>query len=438
MSKFVKTDFCILILQASRFNAYQSFCAGHPEAMDVLRKAFQQFPLELESFEQRCSSIVSSILENGVKPACSEPVHNKRSSAAPSRSLTAEAVWPPMEDRKRAVSLTSLDGGKMAKSKSPYSSNSLRPRASMTAMTMISMMGSSSREKERDSSKDDNKAADICMSTSLYESQPAGAEAVAGEPTTSQRDRDKDKSSSSVARKIVMADYMIKPVQRICKYPLLLDQLLPSKALRAAPRKLTVGFGAGVEVVVESAAQAMRHVATSVNEARDRHSIAIQSSLIFSRICLGLQVQRMPSSASTSVSHSSHPSTPPSTYNTPSSLRSSPLVQTQAQTQSRLPTPTFLTSLGPCLLSGSLDVMHYSRALTAWSVGSVKAKMKIKAKYFGAFLYSGGYLILVKVGKGKRYEPRHWFSLSGWDVVRVDEEDGRLVLLFGQQIPDLP
>lgn len=407
--------------------------------MDVLRKAFQQFPLELESFEQRCSSIVSGILENGVKPVCSEPIYHKRSSAAPSKSLTVDAVRPPaVEDRKRAVSLTSLDGGKTAKLKSPYASNSLRPRASMTAMTMISMMGSSSKEKEQYFSKDDSKAADICMSTSLYESRPADTEPAAGELTTGQKDKDKDKSSSSVARKIVMADYMIKPVQRICKYPLLLDQLLPSKALRSAPRKLTVGFGAGVEVVVESAAQAMRHVATSVNEARDRHSIAIQSSLIFSRICLGLQVQRMSSSPSTSVSHSSHPGTPPSTYNTSSSLRSSPLVQTQAQTQSRLPTPIFLSSLGPCLLSGSLDVMHYSRALTAWSVGSVKAKMKIKAKYFGAFLYNGGYLILVKVGKGKRYEPRHWFSLSGWDVVRIDEEDGRLLLPLGRQIPDFP
>jgi hypothetical protein len=173
------------------------------------------------------------------------------------------------------------------------------------------------------------------------------------------------------------------------------------------------------DVVVQSAAQAMRHVAASVDAARERQSIATQSSLIFSRICLGLQVQGMLSSGSFSHSHSGSPP-----HLNSSSARGSASTQTQNSSQIRLPTPTFLSSLGPCLLSGSLDVIHYSHPVNAWLTGAIKGKIKMKAKYLGAFLYDGGYLIFVKAGKGKRYEPRHWFALDGWDVVSIDEEEG--------------
>ena len=225
-----------------------------------------------------------------------------------------------VEDHKRAKSLTCLDG----------TARSLRSRSSMT-MTLDSMASSS-------------------------------------EPR-----RDKG------LRRIAFADYLIKPVQRICKYPLLLDQLLPSKVLRTSPEDRS-----DVHVVVESAAQAMRHVATSVDEARHRQDIATQSSLIFSRISLGL--------ASTSAIPS-------------------PLVQILTQ--------DFLSSLGTCVLSGSLDVMHYhpTRPLGQTS--------NIKAKYLGAFLYSGGYLILVKVCKGRKYVPRHWFSLIDFEVSDVEDDGGK-------------
>ena len=182
-------------------------------------------------------------------------------------------------------------------------------------------------------------------------------------------------------KRIAFADYLIKPIQRICKYPLLLDQLLPSKALHQLQ---TSSEGRpDIHVVVESAAQAMRHVATLVDEARHRQDIATQSSHIFSRISLGL--------ASTSAL---------------------PLPLTQIITQD------FLSSLGTCLLSGSLDVMHYhpTRPLGQTS--------NIKAKYLGAFLYSGGYLILVKVCKGRKYVPRHWFSLIDFEVSDVEDDGG--------------
>ncbi|KAF8812238.1 Dbl homology domain-containing protein [Phlegmacium glaucopus] len=309
--------------EASRFNAYQSFCAGHPEALGIVRKALQQFPLEFDAFEQRCATMVSDILESGTNFAISEPGPN------PSCDSTAQSQSLMVEDRKRAMSLTSLDG-------------TVRPLRSRPSMTMT---------------KD----------SVVFPSDPR---------------RDKG------VRRIAFSDYLIKPIQRICKYPLLLDQLLPSKALRTMLQTSPEGRS-DVHVVVESAAQAMRHVASSVDEARHRQDIATQSSLIFSRISLGL------------VSTSALPS---------------PLVQMLTQ--------DFLSSLGVCLLSGSLDVMHYhpTRPLGQTS--------NIKAKYMGAFLYSGGYLILVKVCKGRKYVPRHWFSLIDFEVSDVDDDGAMLPCSF--------
>jgi len=65
-----------------------------------------------------------------------------------------------------------------------------------------------------------------------------------------------------------------------------------------------------------------------------------------------------------------------------------------------------------------MDVLHhYADKITSTS-GT------IKAKYLGAFLYMGGYLILVKISKGKVYEPRHWLSLAGVELIDVPEDDG--------------
>ncbi|KAF8969441.1 hypothetical protein BDZ97DRAFT_1962287 [Flammula alnicola] len=277
--------------EASRFKAYQFFCAGHPEAMDIVRRAYQQYPLELDGFESRCATMVSEMLEQGAKPPASEP--RPKGSRSSTDSPPSQSQNLNVEDRKRAMSLTSLDGAV----------RSLRPRGSIV----------------------------IAKDSVAFPTEPR-----------------KEKSSPRIAFK----DYMIKPIQRICKYPLLLDQLLPSKTLRTLSQNAP-DARSDVDVVVESAAQAMRHVAIS--------HIAIQSALIFSRICLI--------------------SSP-----TPSSPSVQPL------------TPEFFSSLGDCLLSGSLDVIHYHPYRPLGQTSS------IKVKYLGAFLYSA-------VSKGRKYEPRHWFSL---------------------------
>lgn len=301
----------VSLKKASRFNSYQTFCAGHPEALDLVRKVHSQHPLEWDAFEQRCSALVFEL----------ELTTLGGSESSTPEEIDTPATIPDSRDRKRTTSLSSVDGAV----------RTLRSRASGLLPKDSSLVFPSETRKDR------------------------------------------------CPPRLAFADYMIKPVQRICKYPLVLDQLKPGKSVRAI---LPANLRSDVDVVVDSAAQAMRHVASSVDEARHRQDVAIQSALIVSRITLN-----------------------------------SPTNSSFGQASFQPLTLGFLQSLGTCLLAGSLDVMHYPTVKPSGT-------SNINAKYFGAFLYLGGYLILVKVSKTKLYEPKHWFSLSDFDISDIEEDDG--------------
>ncbi|TFK75756.1 hypothetical protein BDN72DRAFT_831194 [Pluteus cervinus] len=291
--------------EASRFNAYQTFCTGHPEAVRLIKRVHQQHPLEWDAFEQRCASAVQDLCD---PPTSAEPqVLLQHSQSCEPRMLSAK-------DRIRTSSLNSLDGAV----------RSLRSRV--------------------------------------------GAGSTSSSPLDTKKER--------LGSRLALLDYLIKPVQRICKYPLLLDQLKPKKSFQLAR--------SSVDVIVESAAQAMRHVAASVDEARRQQDVAIQSSLIISRMAFTHPTPISPGGASIDVL-----------------------------------TPSFLISLGTCLLAGSLDVMHCHTFNSAFDV---EIGTSVRSKYLGAFLYAGGYLIIVKVAKARIYEPKHWFSLVGFDVTDVEED----------------
>lgn len=274
--------------ESSRFYEYESFCAGHPDALDLIRKIQHQYPSDWMAFEQECSL---SVTNQQLNLACTED-----SGADPPNSPTQQST---------------VDHGT-----SSSSSCQSRPRARSTPSVEVN-----------------------------------GA---------------REWAAKHRPHRLAFLDYMIKPVQRICKYPMLLQQL-KSKGLTSESGE--------VDVVVDSAAQAMHHVAGSVDEARHRQSVAVQSRLITNRL--------MASAASTSCKR---------------------FFATN--------TDGFFVSLGICLLAGSLDVIHFQLPVSPKS-----------AKYMGAFLYVGGYLILAKV-KGKNYEPRHWFPLADFSLVDVasDEE----------------
>ncbi|KAG6854873.1 hypothetical protein C0991_012063 [Blastosporella zonata] len=312
------TDIAIRMLstkfatEASRFESYQTFCTGHLEALDLVRKIVAQRPVEWDAFEQRCSTLVNELELCTTAESESATVSDDHGSHSNSPTL--------VKDRSRAASMSSLEGAV----------RTLRSRAS----TMH------------------------------------GRDTVTSSP---------ESPTVKTAPRLAFIDYMIKPVQRICKYPLILDQLRSSKSVRSLS-----DYASDVDAVVESAKQAMKLVASAVDEARHRQDVAMRSALIASRITFG--------PAMSSLYPAFQPLTQP-----------------------------FLSSLGTCLLAGSLDVIHHS----AKPSGS-----NVVVKYFGAFLYLGGFLILVKVTKGKVYEPKHWFSLVDFDICDIEEADATVPCSF--------
>ncbi|CAG7848572.1 SubName: Full=Uncharacterized protein {ECO:0000313/EMBL:CCA70682.1} [Serendipita indica DSM 11827] len=173
--------------------------------------------------------------------------------------------------------------------------------------------------------------------------------------------------------KLTMLDFLIKPVQRICRYPLILGQLQrPAASIEpSSPVNLAIPDPAksGIEL---QALKSMREVAAKVDEARKRSDIAIKTKLLLVRI-----------------------SDPP------------------------LPQ---MSSLGDCLLAGSLDVVYHHETVAP-------LVPPIKVKYLGVFLY-GGWILFVKVHKNRTYEPRHWFPLATVTLQEITEEEALLPASF--------
>lgn len=327
--------------------------------------------------------------------------------------------------------------------------------------------------------------------------------------------------------KLMFADYLIKPVQRVCKYPLLLEQLRGP-----VPTEDETDFA------ISYALRSMKDVALAVDEARRRRDVEIKSKLIVDRLVAG-----NPSGGSSSHLNSSEtPITRNSTFGSDvemehptmqttrsqSSLKAQPSralslssaftrsrsrvnVSQQAQQPSEpsharsrswqlsqsqqnisdsiqpsgpsgfvpgAPSRAFLTSLGACLLAGTLDVAvadqeapsksrRDSRRDSTFSTSSARSlrggrtsplvstmrvqevdemddagsafvqalpapvpqqsnRDPVKVKYLVAFLYVGGYMVMAKPVKAGVYAARHWFSLAEdlVDVVDLCDDEG--------------
>lgn len=165
-------------------------------------------------------------------------------------------------------------------------------------------------------------------------------------------------------------DYLIMPIQRVCRYPLLLAQLLGA-ASTPSPTSEHPPFGLSddeydVGVDVERALGAMRGVAEEADDARRSNEAEVKSATIVDRM-------------------EPHPAI----------------------------TSAFLRSLGTCRLIGSLDVLHQHPTIAPLIP-------PVKVKYMAAFLYKG-YLILAKVKRGKAYEAKHFLPLEVFELIDITE-----------------
>ncbi len=159
------------------------------------------------------------------------------------------------------------------------------------------------------------------------------------------------------------------PIQRVCRYPMLLASLVgsaptPSDENISYSPSGTVDDKVGVDV--ERALSTMRAVAEEADEARRLKETEIKSATLLERMEL-------------------HP----------------------------ILTPPFLRSLGTCRLIGALDVLHHHPTLHP-------LVPPVKVKYLAAFLFRG-YLILAKVKKGKVYEAKHFLPLEVFELIDITE-----------------
>ncbi|KAG8908170.1 hypothetical protein FRB99_008713 [Tulasnella sp. 403] len=184
-------------------------------------------------------------------------------------------------------------------------------------------------------------------------------------------DKDDPKHHASHADRLHLMDVLIKPIQRICKYPFILRELLQATtgaALTTTPESDPI-------CLLALALEAMREAAAKVNDAKEARESATKSRVIIARMEM-------------------HP----------------------------VLTSSFISLLGNISLVGALEVVYHH---------TVHAPLRppAKARYCGAFLYPG-YIILVKVKKGRLYEPRHWFPLKNVELFDVPDDKALLPCSF--------
>jgi hypothetical protein len=81
----------------------------------------------------------------------------------------------------------------------------------------------------------------------------------------------------------------------------------------------------------------------------------------------------------------------------------------------------FMEHLGICRLGGALDVLYHHPHYAPLEAA-------VKVKYLAAFLYRG-YLVLAKIRRGNRFEPKHYLPLEAFELIDITE--GKFGLVIG-------
>lgn len=182
--------------------------------------------------------------------------------------------------------------------------------------------------------------------------------------------------------KLRFNDYAIKPVQRICRYPLVFGAVL--KHLGDCPE--------GAEV--KRAWDGMRKAVEGVDEARRIHEGELRTKIVASR--MEFQSVSFVFSLSRRLSAASR-------HGGADSFLVFAILQPIGW--------AFCDVLGPTILIGTLHVLHRSPT------------DPFRNKYYGCFLYRT-HLVMLKIRKRDSYEPREWLPLRHFDIQSIEEGEG--------------
>src|SRR6266702_367560 len=219
-------DWLMLFLKATLFNVYEVFCAEHPGALEIVRSLQHKRPVEWDTFERHCTTLIAADLARTDGSAQGHSgVAEKEAEASRSREQHMDADVLKEEEPSHFLRhpTSSSDGHPPLLKGHPLSNHDLR-RAAGT-------IGRNAR-KERPTERDPR-------------------------------------------LRLQFTDYLIKPVQRICKYPLLLGALTFERRPQAPTE---------ADAVVINAKQAMMDVAALVDNANLSHLQLQQTSRVSARL----------------------------------------------------------------------------------------------------------------------------------------------------------
>jgi len=212
--------------KAATFNVYEAFCAEHLGAIEIVKSLQRKRPIEWDAFERRCTQLVAA---NLIFPDGSS---QERDSGAEKE-----------EDTGLEESFPDADTSAQDEELSHY-------------------------QQLPTTSLDNNQPLPWGHSHSSHDLTHAGATSSKGTKKEIVAERDP-------RLRLQFEDYLIKPVQRICKYPLLLGTLTHKRR----PRALN-----GADAIVMGAKRAMMDAAALVDSANHSHLQLQQTSRISSRL----------------------------------------------------------------------------------------------------------------------------------------------------------
>ena len=193
---------------------------------------------------------------------------------------------------------------------------------------------------------------------------------------------------SSTPSRLWLRDLLILPVQRICRYPLVLHSLNLSGGTPSPALEEKIDFSRSYDVGVDPArALAVAKMAAAKADEANRRSIAISRTNAIAK-----KLEPHPVSgwfASVQLG--------PQAYDFPSL---------------QIITRTMLSGLGPCILAGAIDMLYHHSMLAP-------LVPPLRVKYYGAFVYNG-FILFVKVKKSS-YEIRHFLPLEMFELIDVTE-----------------
>jgi hypothetical protein len=214
------------ICKVATFNVYEAFCAEHPGAIVIVKSLQRKRPVEWDAFERRCTQLVAAnlLFPDGSSQERYGAVENEEDAGLEERRPGADTNAQDEESLDyQQLPTTSLDNNPPL----PWGHSRSSRDLTHTAVT---------------SSKDTKKE-------NVAERDPR--------------------------LRLQFEDYLIKPVQRICRYPLLLGSLTHKRR----PQALN-----GADAIVRDAKQAMTDAAALVDNANLSHLQLQQTSRISARL----------------------------------------------------------------------------------------------------------------------------------------------------------